>query len=266
MAGFGKSLLGAITGAAEGYGNYLQMEGKQRLDMEQEERQSQRAMALEQFRAGIQSDRDTAEDTRARGRIVLTGLVNRTNNQAEIQTKGAIDAANDTRDFEMWKKKNAVEFGQWKQKTGIELTNSQKLESFKAEKQAEVKAKEEGLKPVGDDIDEATGTRVLYYRDAQGNTRTFDTGTVVQSKATTNPLTGEVTRETNKPTKKAAPGWRDEPAASTSAGAGGGQRSNLQIVMDQLATDYGSGKPVTYQGRKLSLQEAQAAARRRYGG
>lgn len=272
MAGFGKSLLGAITGAAEGYGNYLQMEGKQRLDMEQEERQSQRAMALEQFRANIQGERDDRQNQNRRGEIVLSGLVNRENNQIELQGRASAAAADDARGLAVWKEKNKIENAQRLKELTIQLGNDKAKIAYEKEMGARYAADKDGFSKVGEEIDADTGEKVLFFADKQGNTKTYGTGIVAKDKPAYDPLglgggaPGAAAGGAKPEAKKKAPsaGWRDAPPAS--AGTGGGQRSDLQIALDQIATDYGSGRPIVHNGRKVTIQEAQAAARRRYGG
>lgn len=221
MAGFGKTLLNGLAGGLEGVGDYLTTQGKLQAEERLQDRQSERQMALERYRASIQADRDATQNDYRRGEIVLSGAVNRSNNIAEVGARAQADEANDKREYDQWLSKNAVEFKQWGVKQGVELSNSKKLELFKAEQTIRTQRQQEGMKPVGDDIDEATGTRVLYFKDAQNNVRPYDTGVVVQSKSETNPFTGETTRNTAKPTKTARAGWRDEqpdPAPAAAAG------------------------------------------------
>lgn len=224
MAGFGKSIANALIGAAGGYGDYLTTQGKIQEEGKIEQAKAGRAMALEEFRAKMQGDRDAILNQNDRDKIVLTGAVNRSNNQAELATKATVDEAADKRDFDIWKQKNNVEFGQWKTKSGIELSNAQKLELFKSEQEAKTAATKEGLKPVGDDIDEKTGSRVLYFRDGQNNVRAYDTGIVVQQKSETNPITGDVSRTTNAPTAKPRTGWRDDSSAAAGPAKPGGRQ------------------------------------------
>jgi hypothetical protein len=266
MAGFGKTLANAVVGGLAGYGDYLTKTGIIEEESKQDAVKAGRAMALEEFRAKMQGDRDATLNQYDRENKVLTGAINRSNNQAEIETKGKLDEASDRREYDLFVKKEAVRFKYLKEEKGIDLSNAQKRALFESEVRTKEEVKKEGMKKTGEVIDEKTGTLVQIYQDGDGRIRNYDTGVVVQSKSETNPFTNTVTRNTAAPTKKATAGWRDEPAPA--AGGSGGQRSDLQIAMDQIATDYSSGRAITNPrtGKKLTVQEAQALARKRYGG
>jgi len=272
MAGFGKSLLGAITGAAEGYGDYLQMEGKQRMVQEQEERQSQRAIALEQFRANIQGERDERQNQNRRGEIVLSGLVNRENNQIELQGRASAAAADDARGLAVWKEKNKIENAQRLKELTIQLGNDKAKIAYEKEMSARFAADKDGFSKVGEEIDADTGEKVLFFADKQGNTKTYGTGIVAKEKAAYDPLGlgGDTTADkpADKPKKAPAAGWRNQPAAA--AGAGAGTRSKVDIGIDQLLTSYGGATPERYpglfrNGKKIPIEEAKAMIRRAVG-
>lgn len=265
MGGFGDFLGDVALGAASGFGNYLVGKGERDQKLADEERMTQRQMALERYRAGLQEASADRALVRDKEKISHTAVENRVSNRLELNQRATIDAAEDTRKTAAEIAKEKREFETWKAKHGIEQNSEKALIAYRTEKEIEAAAKKDGLKAMGDgDIDAETGTRVLMFTDKDGNVRTYDTGLVVQQ-----PVTDELgIRSTPAPTRKATRGWREgDGGGSAPAQTSGGKKvlsaSAYQAAVAKAQEAVRDGKPgwkgLNAAGIRKKLQDAYGA-------
>jgi hypothetical protein len=235
MGGLLSTIGNGLLGAAEGYGNYLIGEGQRKEKLADEDRQTQRAMALERFRQSVNEESADKQLGRQKSLVSYTAEENRVSNALEIRSRVAADSIKEDREFETWKKKNAIEFDLWKKKEGIQQGNAKDRTLYEAQVRAQYDADKNGLTSAGEVVDDATGTKILMFKDKQGNISSYDTGVVARQANSDGLIVPN--KEKVAPTK---PGWRSGgPSAPPADGgtSGGGSKVLSASEYQQAVAD-----------------------------
>lgn len=232
MGGLLDTIGKGLVGAAEGYGNYLIGEGQRKEKLADEDRQTQRAMALERFRQSVNEESADKQLGRQEKLVSYTAEENRVSNALEIRSRVAADSIKEDREFATWKKKNAIEFDQWAKKEGIQQSNAKDRTLYEAQVRAQYDADKNGLTSAGEVVDDTTGTKVLMFKDKQGNISSYDTGVVARQANSDGLIVPN--KEKVAPTK---PGWRSggPSAPPADAGTSGGGSKVLSATEYQQA-------------------------------